>query len=61
MAQTEYREEARLTAHLMGNVVRSCYDVGVAGIHRLFAHMDMLEKIIQGRFGNEIEALMSGN
>lgn len=37
-------EEARLTAHLMGNVVRSCYDVGVAGIHRLFAHMDMLEK-----------------
>lgn len=37
-------EEARLTAHLMGNVVKSCYDVGVAGIHRLFAHMELLEQ-----------------
>ncbi len=33
-------EEARLTAWLLGNSVRSCYDCGVAGIHRLFAHMD---------------------
>jgi pyridinium-3,5-biscarboxylic acid mononucleotide synthase len=37
-------EEARLTAHLMGNAVRSCYDVGVAGIHRLFAHMQDIER-----------------
>ncbi|MGP1470467.1 MAG: nickel pincer cofactor biosynthesis protein LarB [Schwartzia sp. (in: firmicutes)] len=30
--------EAALTAELMGNAVDICYDVGVAGIHRLFAH-----------------------
>lgn len=33
-------EEARLTAYLWGNYVSTCYDCGVAGIHRLFAHMD---------------------
>lgn len=33
-------EEARLTAYLWGNAVSTCYDCGVAGIHRLFAHMD---------------------
>lgn len=33
-------EEARLTAYLWGNAVDTCYDCGVAGIHRLFAHMD---------------------
>ncbi|WP_037354590.1 nickel pincer cofactor biosynthesis protein LarB [Selenomonas sp. FC4001] len=32
-------EEARLTAYLFGNVVKTCYDCGVAGIHRLFAHL----------------------
>ena len=31
-------KEAALTAELMGNAVDTCYDVGVAGIHRLFAH-----------------------
>ncbi len=30
--------EAALTAELMGNAVGTCFDVGVAGIHRLFAH-----------------------
>lgn len=30
--------EAALTAELMGNAVDTCFDVGVAGIHRLFAH-----------------------
>ncbi len=30
--------EAELTARLMGNQVEACYDAGVAGIHRLFAH-----------------------
>ncbi|MBR4382592.1 MAG: 1-(5-phosphoribosyl)-5-amino-4-imidazole-carboxylate carboxylase, partial [Selenomonadaceae bacterium] len=30
-------EEARLTAYLWGNFVSTCYDCGVAGIHRLFA------------------------
>ena len=33
-------EEARLTAHLMGNEVVCHYDCGVAGIHRLFAHIE---------------------
>lgn len=32
-------EEARLTLELMGNRVKAVYDVGVAGIHRLFDRM----------------------
>ncbi len=36
-------EEARLTAWLWGNNVKTCYDCGVAGIHRLFAHMDEIK------------------
>ncbi len=36
-------EEARLTAYLWGNEVKTCYDCGVAGIHRLFAHIDDIE------------------
>jgi pyridinium-3,5-biscarboxylic acid mononucleotide synthase len=35
-------EEAVLTAYLMGNRVDHCFDVGVAGIHRLFAHRETL-------------------
>jgi len=35
-------EEAALTAELMGNEVRRVYDVGVAGIHRLLHHKDIL-------------------
>ncbi|MBR1444138.1 MAG: nickel pincer cofactor biosynthesis protein LarB [Firmicutes bacterium] len=31
-------EEAAMTAEFMGNNVKRLYDVGVAGIHRLFAH-----------------------
>ncbi|MBR1694159.1 MAG: nickel pincer cofactor biosynthesis protein LarB [Selenomonas sp.] len=37
-------EEARLTAHLFGNYVKTCYDCGVAGIHRLFAHLPEIEE-----------------
>lgn len=33
-------EEAALTAELMGNKVTRIYDVGVAGIHRLFNRLD---------------------
>lgn len=33
-------EEARITAELMGNRVRTFYDVGVAGIHRLLSVID---------------------
>ncbi|MFI5396119.1 MAG: nickel pincer cofactor biosynthesis protein LarB [Candidatus Binatia bacterium] len=35
-------EEAALTAELMGNDVERVYDVGISGIHRLFAHHDKL-------------------
>ncbi|MGI6091422.1 MAG: nickel pincer cofactor biosynthesis protein LarB [Negativicutes bacterium] len=37
-------EEAALTAEIMGNEVKRVYDVGVAGIHRLLAHQDILQK-----------------
>ena len=37
-------EEARLTAYLWGNAVKTCYDCGVAGIHRLFAHIEEIQK-----------------
>ena len=37
-------KEAHLTAEAMGNRVESIHDVGVAGIHRLFAHRDLMEK-----------------
>jgi NCAIR mutase (PurE)-related protein len=36
--------EAFLTADAMGNCVESVFDVGVAGIHRLFNHKSLLEK-----------------
>jgi pyridinium-3,5-biscarboxylic acid mononucleotide synthase len=36
-------KEAHLTAESMGNRVTSIYDVGVAGIHRLFAHREAIE------------------
>ncbi|MDD4601023.1 Pyridinium-3,5-biscarboxylic acid mononucleotide synthase [bioreactor metagenome] len=37
-------EEAALTAEIMGNKVQRVYDVGVAGIHRLLAQQDVLQK-----------------
>ncbi|MBI4666108.1 MAG: nickel pincer cofactor biosynthesis protein LarB [Nitrospinae bacterium] len=37
-------EEAAVTAGIMGSKVTTIYDVGVAGIHRLFNHMDELHK-----------------
>ncbi len=37
-------EEAAITAEYMGNPVERVYDVGVAGIHRLFAHRELLLK-----------------
>ena len=33
-------EEAALTAEVMGNAVTRLYDVGVAGLHRMLAHLD---------------------
>ncbi|CUU04633.1 hypothetical protein GBSOP10_10364 [Armatimonadetes bacterium GBS] len=35
-------EEAALTARMMGVAVRTLYDVGVAGLHRLLEHLPML-------------------
>ena len=37
-------KEAALTAEAMGNRVESVFDVGVAGIHRLFAHKTLIEQ-----------------
>jgi pyridinium-3,5-biscarboxylic acid mononucleotide synthase len=37
-------EEAALTAELIGSRVERLYDVGVAGIHRLFDNWDLLAK-----------------
>ncbi|MGQ9628354.1 MAG: nickel pincer cofactor biosynthesis protein LarB [Anaerolineae bacterium] len=37
-------EEAAVTAELIGNRVERLYDVGVAGVHRLLAHRQKLEK-----------------
>jgi len=36
-------EEAAVTAEVMGNEVRRCYDVGVAGIHRLLDKLEMFK------------------
>ncbi len=35
-------EEAAVTARVMGNRIELACDVGVAGLHRLFAHSDLL-------------------
>ena len=37
-------KEAVLTAQAMGNEVESLFDVGVAGIHRLFAHRKLMDQ-----------------
>lgn len=36
-------EEAYMTATFLGNRTNKLYDVGVAGIHRLLSHMDILK------------------
>ena len=37
-------KEAYLTAMAMGNQAETIYDVGVAGIHRLFKHKELIDK-----------------
>ena len=37
-------EEARITAEMMGNKVETLYDVGVAGIHRVLDHSQLIRK-----------------
>jgi len=41
-ADAPVADEAAITAEVMGNRVTRLYDVGVAGIHRLLAHQDVL-------------------
>jgi len=35
-------EEAQVTAEAMGNETACCYDVGVAGLHRILGQLDVL-------------------
>ncbi len=37
-------EEARCTASILGSRVQTFYDIGVAGIHRLFTHIEEIRK-----------------
>jgi hypothetical protein len=37
-------EEALLTARIMGHRAEAVYDVGVAGLHRLLAHQDLMRR-----------------
>ena len=37
-------EEAAVTADIMGNQVERIYDVGVAGLHRLLGHLDLIQR-----------------
>lgn len=37
-------EEAALTAEAMGNRVERLYDVGVAGLHRLLSHLELIDR-----------------
>lgn len=37
-------EEAYWTAHYMGNETARIYDVGIAGLHRLLAHIDQIQQ-----------------
>lgn len=41
-ADVPVAEEAAVTAEVLGNNVERLYDVGVAGIHRLFANLDII-------------------
>jgi pyridinium-3,5-biscarboxylic acid mononucleotide synthase len=41
-ADVPVAEEAIETAEIMGNITERIYDVGVAGLHRLLAHVDRL-------------------
>ncbi|MGW8161713.1 MAG: nickel pincer cofactor biosynthesis protein LarB, partial [Desulfobulbales bacterium] len=37
-------EEARITLHLFGHRVQCVYDAGVAGLHRILAHSELLRE-----------------
>jgi len=43
-ADAAVAEEARCTVEILGHPCAALHDVGVAGIHRLFAHRELLDK-----------------
>lgn len=57
-------EEAAVTAQLLGNTVVRLYDVGVAGVHRLMSHEDLLKKarviIVVAGMEGALSSLVSG-
>lgn len=61
-------EEAAITAETMGNKVERLYDVGVAGIHRLLDHREVLDRAsviitvagMEGALASIVGGLVSG-
>ncbi len=57
-------EEAALTLEMTGTAPVKLYDVGVAGVHRLMAHLDLLKKarviIIVAGMEGALASLVSG-
>ena len=43
-ADTPVAEEARVTAEFMGARVETCFDAGVAGLHRVLAESELLQR-----------------
>jgi NCAIR mutase (PurE)-related protein len=57
-------EEAAVTSEIMGNRVVRLYDVGVAGVHRVLQHADLLKKakviIVVAGMEGALASLVSG-
>ena len=57
-------EEAAVTLEVMGNKVVKLYDVGVAGVHRVMQHMELLHKaqiiIVVAGMEGALASLISG-
>lgn len=57
-------EEAAVTAEVMGNRVERLYDVGVAGVHRIMRHAELLKKakviIVVAGMEGALASLVSG-
>ena len=57
-------EEAAVTAQIMGNRVARLYDIGVAGVHRVLEHTDLLRKakviIVVAGMEGALASLVSG-
>jgi hypothetical protein len=57
-------EEAAITSEFMGNRVTRLYDVGVAGVHRILEHSDLLKKakviIVVAGMDGALPSLVSG-